>query len=147
LQQQHELFQHPLKGRYRVVYTLTGGILLGGAWMLLGFVFCLSLVFARLGVFMLWSAPFVLALQVTPINVSGGAYISPFSTGVRIGIAPRLWIRSLYYFPLGLIVGILCSIFAYLLCITLLFQGTGVNIFANIPKLMTLGHLLDRSEE
>jgi hypothetical protein len=146
MQYEHELFEHPLKGIHRAVYTFVGGIVLGGVWMLLAFVFCFSLIFARLGIFMLWSAPFVLNLQITPLKFSGGVTVGPFRFRGRIGMAPALFWRCLYYFPIGLIVGIICSVFAYLLCITFLFQDAGIEIFSTIPKLMTLGHLLDRSE-
>jgi hypothetical protein len=147
---QGQLFRHPLnnEGYYyrvqKVAYFLVAGWSVGGIWVLLGYFFCLTIIFLPLGLFMLVHATLVLTLRYPHhrVRLAFDLNINPNDYDVRIGPTQQLplVVRAIYFVFFGLWAGGVCCVFGYLCCLFIfipLVRKLGAQTFEQMPTIMT----------
>jgi uncharacterized membrane protein YccF (DUF307 family) len=137
-------FKKPLGAFYKMIYVLLIGWWLGGLWVLLGYVFCLTIVFLPLGVFMLWNSTFLLLLRYPAIYAEARTKIriSPSDSDVQFSLgipsSPHFLWQALWFVFIGFWLSGLCCLAGYVLCILIFPRQAGIWILERIPFVMVL---------
>ncbi len=122
----------------RAIWYIFVGWWLGGFWLFLGYLCCVSIIFLPIGLMMLNRLPVVLTLRPSSQQTN----VTMINGRVRVNVGHvqqnSILVRTIYFILIGWWLGLIWAIVGYCLCLTIFLLPFGLLMLNRLPAVLTL---------
>lgn len=122
----------------RALWFILIGWWFGLIWLIVGYVFCVTIILLPIGLAMLNRLPQVLTLR--PVSQHATVFVSSGTVKVSVQGQQQLnfLLRAIYFVCIGFWFGFIWALAGYILCITIVLMPVGLVMLNRLPAVLTL---------